>query len=94
MRRVSGRALLRVTPTKYASGGSLAAVVEVEGGDGAESGTRSGPAERAALGDRIPLVLLQRDEKETPAEVGLREVPDLDPNDIRRHTMPPFVSAG
>jgi len=53
--------------------------------------TRSGPG--AGRSGEAPLVLLERDEKETPAEVGLREVPDLDPDEIRRHTMPPFVSA-
>jgi len=44
----------------------------------------------AGRSGETPLVLLQRDEKETPAEVGLREVPDLDPDEFRRHTMPPF----
>jgi hypothetical protein len=56
------------------------------------TGIEERPAGRAARVERL-LVLLQRGEKETSAEIGLREVPELDPDEIRRHTMPPFVSA-
>jgi hypothetical protein len=38
--------------------------------------------------------LFQAGDEKTPPEMGLREVPDLDPDEIRRHTMPPFVAAG
>jgi hypothetical protein len=35
--------------------------------------------------------LFQAGDEKTPPKMGLREVPDLDPDEIRRHTMPPFV---
>jgi hypothetical protein len=54
---------------------------------------KRGAAREAGRSGEAPPVLLQVDEEETSAEVGLREVPDLDPDEIRRHTMPPFVSA-